>query len=128
MARVLGMSSSKPGRVEVRGDRDGSFFVGCVDNPVEALAASVATARRPMSSTTTKSAEDPGCGPGDGVVGPVRADGGAEVLEGESRDPHPFLDGLLAEGFEEESRSLMARRRRGFLSGGSISGCAGPAG
>jgi hypothetical protein len=44
---------------------------------------------------------DSGHGPGDAVIGAVRPDQDAEVLEPEPGDPHPGFDSLLAEGFEE---------------------------
>lgn len=99
----LGHEFVEPAWVQVRADRDGAFLVGGVDEPIEAFGGVVSDGQQAdVVNDYEVGAEDAGDGAGDGVVGAVRADEGAEVLEAEPGDFQALFDGVLAERFEEE--------------------------
>lgn len=91
------------GGVQVRADREGAFFVGCIHDPVEALGGVGGHGQQAnVIDHHEFGAEDSGDRTGDAVIDAVGPDQGSEVLEPEPRHAHPGFDGLLAEGFEEE--------------------------
>ena len=131
VARVLGMSSSKAAGCRLELTRDGAFLVGGVDEAVEALGGVLGDGQQPdVVDHDQVGSQDPGDGFADGVVGAVAAEQDAEVLQGEPGDVQAGLDGLLAEGFEQERLPGpgRARRPRGSPAGAPIPGSAAPAG
>jgi hypothetical protein len=89
--------------VQVRAHRDRAALVCGVDQAVESLSCVGADGQQPdVVDYGEVCAQDAGDGLGDGVVGAVGADEGAELFQGEPGDVLPGFDGGLAEGFEQE--------------------------
>jgi len=83
----LGHQLVESGRVQVRAHRHAAFFVGGVDQPVEAFGGVGADRQEPdVVDHDQVRAQDAADGLGDRVVGAVRADQHAELFEGEPGD------------------------------------------
>jgi len=102
LAMVLGMSSSKPGGVQVRGERDGAFLVGGVDDAVERFGGLGGHGQQAdVVDDDHIGAEDLADGAAGRVVDSVPSDEDAKLFKTEPRDVGALVDGGVAECFEE---------------------------
>ena len=125
VARVLGMIVSNPEGCRLTGDRDGAAFVGGVDDAVERLAGGLPGGQHAdVIDHDELGSGDPGDGLGDRPVHGGAADRGGQGLQGEPGDPHPVIDDLVREGFDEVGLpgARWVRRSRGSPRGRPIPG------
>jgi site-specific DNA recombinase len=98
----LGHQLVQGGGVQVGADGQAAPFVGGVDEAVEAFGGVRADRQQPdVIDGDEVGAHDAGDGLGDGVVGAVMPDEGAEVFDGEPGHGHAAVDGALAERLTE---------------------------